>query len=270
LFGQTFEPHDIIVIAFLVLLEGVLSIDNALVLGLLARRVPKRLRPRALSYGLIGALVFRIVAIIAAGWLLHWRFPKLIGGLYLLYVAIKHFISPEKEHVEESLEQTAHESLDEDIGEMQRMTTHSKLFWNAVIAIELTDIAFAVDSIVAAIAMVSSGPHPGHRFHPKLWLVVIGGMLGVVAMRFAAAIFIKLLDKFPRFEISAYLLVLVIGGKLVLDYFFNDTHVRLDFHDVKDPAFWCFWMTMLACFCIGFIKPRVNPHEVLGNPGKTG
>src|SRR5213075_2330536 len=72
-FGQTFEPHDLIVIGILVILEGVLSIDNALVLGLLARKLPKRLRPRALSYGLIGAFVFRAMAIIAAGFLLSWR-----------------------------------------------------------------------------------------------------------------------------------------------------------------------------------------------------
>jgi YkoY family integral membrane protein len=260
LFGQTFEPHDLIIIAFLTVLEGVLSIDNALVLGLLARRVPKQLRPRALSYGLVGALVFRIVAIVAAGFLLQWRFPKLLGGLYLIYVAIKHFIWPEKEHVEEPLEQLAHEALDEDIGEMQRMTTHSRLFWKAVVAIELTDIAFAVDSIVAAIAMVSSAPKPpGQRFHPKLWLVVVGGMLGVIAMRFAAAMFIKLLDKFPRFEVSAYLLVLVIGGKLLLDYFFNGQYMRLDFHNANDPAFWAFWITMVLCFCVGFIRPRQKP-----------
>jgi YkoY family integral membrane protein len=258
LLGQTFEPHDLIIIAFLVVLEGVLSIDNALVLELLARRVPKRLRARALSYGLIGAFVFRVLAIIAAGFLLQWRFPKLLGGLYLIYVAIKHFIWPEKEHVEEEpTAREAHETLDEEADETQRMNTHSRIFWQAVLAIELTDIAFAVDSIVAAIAMVSSAPKPeGQRFHPKLWLVVVGGMIGVIAMRFAAAMFIKLLDKFPRFELSAYLLVLVIGIKLMLDYLFNGQYTRLDFHNARDPAFWIFWMSMVTCFAIGFIKPR--------------
>ncbi len=254
---QTFEPHDLIVIAFLVVLEGVLSIDNALVLGLLARRVPKYLRPRALSYGLVGALVFRIVAIVAAGYLLQWRFPKLLGGLYLIYVAVKHFIWPDKEHTEEPLGASAHESLDEDIGEQQRMTTHSRLFWRAVVAIELTDIAFAVDSIVAAIAMISGGSMPrSGRVNPKLWLVVVGGMLGVVAMRFAAAMFIKLLDRFPRFDTSAYLLVLLIGVKLLLDYFFNEGQIQLDFHSASNPAFWIFWSLMVGCFCVGFIKPR--------------
>jgi YkoY family integral membrane protein len=259
--GQTFELHDLIVIAILVVLEGVLSIDNALVLGLLALRVPKRLQARALSYGLVGALVFRVLAIVAASYLLAWRIPKLLGGLYLIYVALKHFIWPDKKHPEEvPSEKTAHESLDDDI---EDVTTHSKIFWQAVIAIELTDIAFAVDSIVAAIAMVSSTPKPpGQRLHPKLWLVVVGGMLGVIAMRFAAAVFMKLLEKFPRFELSAYLLVLVIGAKLIADYFFNtETHTRLDFHSVTSPAFWVFWILMVASLAIGFIKPkkRIDP-----------
>ena len=92
MYGQTFEPHDIAIVGLLIVLEGVLSIDNALVLGLLARRLPRRLQPRALSYGLIGALVFRVVAIVTAGYLLQWEVPKLLGGLYLLYVAGKHFV----------------------------------------------------------------------------------------------------------------------------------------------------------------------------------
>ena len=259
MFGQTFEPHDLIVIAFLVILEGVLSIDNALVLGLLARRLPQRLRPRALSYGLIGAFVFRVLAIVLASYLLHWHIPKLLGGLYLIYVAVKHFIWPEAKVEDEDLAiaRGAHESLDEDMGEQQRLSTHSRLFWQTVLAIELTDIAFAVDSIVAAIAMVSSAPKdPAARFHPKLWLVVAGGMLGVIAMRFAAVMFIRLLDKFPRFETSAYLLVFVIGGKLLADYFFNAEFTRLDFHSVHAPAFWVFWTLMVVCFGIGFVKPR--------------
>ena len=80
MFHQTFEPHDLLVIGILVILEGVLSIDNALVLGLLAKRVPKRLQGRALTYGLIGAFVFRLLAIAFAQLLLNWRIVKLAGG----------------------------------------------------------------------------------------------------------------------------------------------------------------------------------------------
>src|ERR1051325_10495050 len=91
-FGQTFEAHDLAIIGLLIVLEGVLSIDNALVLGLLAKRLPKRQQSRALTYGLIGAFVFRLIAIATAAYLLKWRIVKLLGGLYLIWVAVKHFV----------------------------------------------------------------------------------------------------------------------------------------------------------------------------------
>src|SRR5690606_32105329 len=93
-------------------------------------------------------------------------------------------------------------------------------FWPAVLVIELTDIAFAVDSILAAIAMVGPPPQgtPPDAIHPKLWVVILGGLLGLVLMRIAARLFVRLLDRFPRFEISAYLLVIVIGLKLLGDW----------------------------------------------------
>ena len=87
-------------------------------------------------------------------------------------------------------------------------------FWGTVLVIELTDIAFAVDSILAAMALAGSR-------QSKLWVVIAGGILGVVLMRFAAALFVRLLDRFPRFEVSAYLLVIIIGLKLLADWGFN-------------------------------------------------
>src|SRR5262249_25059674 len=143
-FGQTFDPHDLIVVALLVVLEGVLSIDNALVLGLLARRLPKRLQGRALTYGLVGAFVFRLIAI--ASGLLKWRIVKLLGGLYLVYVALKHFFF-EEEAEEEKIAEGADATS-------AAVSTSARRFWQTVLVIELTDVAFAVDSIVAAIGVV--------------------------------------------------------------------------------------------------------------------
>jgi len=102
MFGQTFEPHDLLLIGLLVVLEGVLSIDNALVLGLLARKLPKSQQRRALTYGLVGAFVFRVIAIALAAYLFRWRVVKLVGGAYLVYVAVKHFFFEHKDpHGEE-------------------------------------------------------------------------------------------------------------------------------------------------------------------------
>lgn len=251
-FDQTFALHDLAVVGLLVVLEGVLSIDNALVLGLLAKRLPKREQARALTYGLIGAFVFRFISIATAQLLLKFRIVKLIGGLYLLWVAGKYFWDKWSERGS-SEESNGNADGSEDDSLAARRTG----FWSTVLVIELTDIAFAVDSILAAIALVGAVPEGHEGWHPKLWVVVTGGMLGVILMRYAAAIFIRLLERFPRFETAAYLLVMVIGAKLVLDWKFNTNqeHV-LDFHSPSSPAFWIFWLLMLASFCVGFIPQR--------------
>jgi YkoY family integral membrane protein len=280
-FNQTFDLHDLLVVLLLVVLEGALSIDNALVLGLLARRLPKSLQGRALTYGLVGAFVFRLLAIATATYLLRWRIVKLLGGAYLIYVAIKHLFFDVKDRSNEKLSvdasghpilvdpQTGQPLSEEEVqAEMRERSsipsnTHSRKFWATVGVIEVTDIAFAVDSILAAIALV--GPAPAETeataFHPKLWVIVIGGMLGVILMRVAAVVFIRLLDRFPRFELAAYLLVLVIGLKLSLDWAFNSSQHphRLNFHDYHTAPFWIFWILMLLCLAVGFIPQRKRP-----------
>jgi YkoY family integral membrane protein len=211
MFGQTFQVHDIAVIGLLVVLEGVLSIDNALVLGLLAKPLPRHLQKRALTYGLAGAFIFRLIAITTATFLMQIRIAKLIGGGYLAYVAIKHFFFEEEEKSAQSAGAAGSVPGGEPCGSI--LSTHSYRFWSTVVVIELTDIAFAVDSILAAVGLVAS--------REKTWVVFFGGMIGVIVMRYAAALFIRLLERFPRFEVSAYLLVATIGCKLILDWFFN-------------------------------------------------
>ncbi len=138
------------------------------------------------------------------------------------------------------------------------ISLHSRLFWQTVLVIELTDIAFAVDSIVAAMALVGQQKASDTGTHDKLWVVVTGGMLGVILMRFAAVLFIKLLERFPRFETAAYLLVAVIGLKLLVDWWFNapGQPERVSFHSPHAAAFWIFWIVMLLSFCVGFIPRR--------------
>lgn len=291
---QTFQAHDLAVVGLLVILEGVLSIDNALVLGLLAKRLPKRYQARALTYGLVGAFVFRLIAIATAAYLLKWRIVKLLGGGYLVYIAVKHlfFESKNKSHDQiqigpdghpillkkpDSRAPTNHETASEIrartpipvpeqvVAQSSEEHAHDRLavrkFWSTVGVIEMTDIAFAIDSILAAIALVGPAPH-AEAIHPKLWVIVTGGMLGVILMRFAAVIFIRLLERFPRFETSAYLLVIVIGAKLLVDWGANSSEHphRVNFHDYGSPAFWVFWGLMLVCFLTGFLPQKSHQH----------
>jgi YkoY family integral membrane protein len=297
LFGQELHWGDLAIVGLLVVLEGVLSIDNALVLGLLAKRLPKHQQPRALTYGLVGAFAFRIIAISTASFLLRWRIVKLIGGGYLVYIAIRHLFFESKEKHEGEVTVNAegelvlvdaetHQPLtadDESIELDQRLPVRVSeefrnaepsrplaRFWPTVLVIELTDIAFAVDSILAAIALVGAPPpgHPADAPHPKLWVVIVGGLLGVVLMRFAAVIFIKMLDRFPRFETAAYLLVILIGAKLLADWGLNSPEHphRVDFHDLGHPAFWIFWTLMALFFCVGFIPQRKSRQTSGASP----
>jgi YkoY family integral membrane protein len=283
LWGQELHWGDLGIVGLLVLLEGVLSIDNALVLGLLAKRLPKHQRKKALTYGLVGAFVFRFFAIATAAYLSRWRWVKLVGGGYLAYIAIKHLFFEAKEEHDEKIIATpegepalVHESgepltpaeeteeLEERLpvlvpgeGAAARREKVLAKFWPTVLVIELTDIAFAIDSILAAIALVGSNP-------AKMWIIITGGILGVILMRFAAVIFIRLLERFPNFETAAYLLVAVIGAKLLLDWGFNSKahpHV-MDFHSLwaEDGSinheFWIFWASMLGCFLTGFLPSK--------------
>lgn len=281
MFGQVFEASDFAIVLILVALEGVLSVDNALVLGMLARRLPKDQQSRALTWGLVGAFVFRLAAIAFVGQLLQWHWAKLLGGLYLLYVALKYFLVEAREpQTDETIVELADgtaglvdaktgqplSAADEE-AEIEARTvapvpeadealasdpTGKKYpnFWLTIVSIELTDIAFAVDSIFAAMAFIPPMQEGGRS---KLWIVFTGGFLGVILMRYAAVVFIKLLEKFPRFEIAAYLLVSVIAGKLLAEYFF----VKLNFHHIT-PEFFVFWILMIVSFTIGFLPKKAS------------
>jgi YkoY family integral membrane protein len=289
MFGQSFEAHDLLVIGLLVVLEGILSIDNALVLGVLARRLPKRQQRKALTYGLVGAFVFRFAAIGLAAYLMKVTLVKLLGGGYLLFIGVKHFATGGAGGAGDSPSDILHSDLPAEqkaaivTGEATTAQAEAVVraatpqmssaaantppspaviqklgfdwrFWYTVGVIELTDIAFAIDSILAAVGLVK-GPE-------KTWVVIAGGFLGVIMMRFAAVLFIKLLEKFPRFEHAAYLLVITIGAKLVIDwasYRFH-FHDAVNFHSPTSPAFWIFWVTMLACFAVGFWPQKQKPE----------
>ncbi|HXK59805.1 MAG TPA: TerC family protein [Acidobacteriota bacterium] len=208
--------ENIFVISTLVVLEGLLSADNALVLAILVRHLPPKQRKKALRYGIWGAFVFRLIAILLAKELRRfWPF-RLLGGLYLIYIAVSHFVRGRKTPQQVEL------------GEASR-----KGFWGTVAVVELTDIAFSVDSILAAVAMSD-----------KLWVIYLGGVLGIVTMRFVAGGFLRLLDIFPRLETAAYLLVSWIGLKLTLETF-----------EIHFPA-WLFWSVMFVVFASGFLKRR--------------
>ena len=186
---------DFVTIGTLAVLEGILSVDNALVLAILVRTLPKHQQKKALTYGIVGAFVFRFIALIFAAYLMRLAVFKLIGGGYLVYIAMKHMFFFYKEDAHLPKAKTA------------------ASFWKTVAVVELTDVAFSIDSITTAVAMTD-----------KLVVVWLGGILGIIFLRFAAGFFVKLLERLPRLEDLAYQLIFFVGVKLTLEGF----HVELE------------------------------------------
>jgi YkoY family integral membrane protein len=198
-----------VTVATLVVLEGLLSADNALVLAVMVRHLPKVQQKRALRYGMIGAFAFRLVAVVFAATLLHYWILKALGGIYLLYIAISHL------------------SHGEEATGTDRRSRFGDGFWGTVIGVEVTDIIFSVDSILAAVATAEALPKRYGEIplftvptvdvvvDLKLMVIYIGGILGIIAMRFVAGYFLVLLDKFQGLARGAYYLVGWIGLKLL-------------------------------------------------------
>ncbi len=224
----------------LVFLEGLLSADNALVLAVMVRHLPKDQQKRALRYGIWGAFVFRLIAILLSSILLRfWQF-KVGGGLYLLYLAAAHFLWG-----------------DEEEGST-KSTRFGKGFWGTVISVEVADIAFSIDSILAALAMADSLERLGENW--KLGTVYLGGILGIITMRFVAGYFIILLDRFSGLAAGAYVLVAWIGLKLIgggLHDYRKDLPLEM--------SEWVFWGGMLLIVAASLVyKPRGQArHEGL-------
>jgi YkoY family integral membrane protein len=219
-------------IVTLVFLEGLLSGDNALVLAVMVRHLPREQQRRALRYGIWGAFGFRFIAVMLSASLMHYWSFKVIGGAYLLYLAVSHFLSRE-----------------EDV-HANRTTRFGSGFWGTVASVELADIAFSIDSIVAAVAMAPD------RFGPtwKYAIVYLGGILGIITMRFVAGLFIILLERFHGLAVGAYVLVAWIGLKLVLSGLRVPGYVPFEMNE------WLFWVGMVLIVVVSmFYKPRGTP-----------
>lgn len=196
----------LMVVGMLIVIEGILSVDNAAVLATMVMRLPEHQRGKALRYGIIGAYAFRGLCLALAAWLINIWWIEPLGGLYLLWLAFKHFTRHESVE-EEAMEAVSHE------GNWLYRHTLGRIgpFWSTVVAVELMDLAFSIDNVVAAVAYVRNYPMPS-----KLILVCIGVFLGILTMRFAAQGFVKLMHKFPFLETCAFVVIAVLGGKLIL------------------------------------------------------
>lgn len=200
---------SLMIIGNLILIESLLSVDNAAVLATMVLDLPKEQRQKALKYGIIGAYVFRGLCLLFAAVLIKIWWLKPLGGLYLLYLAFDYFKGKASEDKEDDiLDKNSHWLYRFTIGWMGQ-------FWATVALVELMDLAFSIDNVFAAVA-----------FTDNIILVWIGVFIGILAMRFVAQGFVNLMERYPFLETSAFLVIAVLGVKLMLslyEHFYPET-----------------------------------------------
>lgn len=204
----------IAIVLQLIFLEGVLSLDNAAILGAMVSRLPeheripwpKRLakighildkplgfqRMAALRVGLIGAYGGRIIMLFLASYIIQNPWLKVLGAAYLIRLALDDLGAP------------GHEGSEEDA----MRPLQKKSFWLTVINVELMDLAFSLDNVVAAVSLSD-----------QIWVVILGVAIGILIMRFAAGIFSAVVIRFPILKTAAYILILNIGIEILMEEF---------------------------------------------------
>jgi YkoY family integral membrane protein len=217
---------DFITVGLLVVLEGLLSADNALVLALMILGLPRRDQKKALRYGLVGAFAFRTVATLLATQLIRIGWVQLLGGLYLLYLSYQHFFRS---------------------GDAEQRATPRKAtswlgmsaLWATVVKVELVNIAFSVDSILVAVAMSK-----------KTWVVLAGGLLGIVAIRVVIAQLLAIVRKYPAIVDGAFIIIAWVGLKLLVEYLRMAGFIHFEINK------WVSFGLIAAIFVVSYLYAR--------------
>lgn len=198
----TFHDAAPIIIS-LIIIEGLLSVDNMLAIAALANQLPRKQKKIALRLGLAGAYVFRIVALFFVGFIMNNPWVKFLGAFYLIHLMAEHFRDYANEHDGNAATKA------------QRIFT----FWPTVISIQLMDLSLSVDNVVAAVAM-----------SPDIRIVCVGVLLGLITLWLFASVSLKLVAKYPILEHTAFLLIgyvgLILLVEMTADYFFH-SHLHI-------------------------------------------
>lgn len=236
------------VLLILIALEGILAADNALVIAIMVKHLPEKERKKALFYGLAGAFVFRVGSLFLISFLVDVWQVQAIGAIYLLFLSMQHlfrkFVRPKKA-----------------IDKLKKAKQGSG-FWMTVLKVEIADIAFAIDSILAAVALAitlpdSNLPLIGGLDGGKFLVIFAGGFIGLLIMRFAAVHFVQLLHRKPGLETAAYLVVGWVGVKLLVYTLAHPDLAYLPEH-FPESTLWkaSFWSILVLLFVGGWFLSK--------------
>jgi len=246
----------LLIILNLIVIESLLSVDNAAVLATMVLDLPKKQRSKALRYGILGAYVLRGVCLFLAAWLVKIWWLKPLGGLYLLYLAFGYF----KGKLSES------EDGGDDAVDKEQNWVYKKIvgligtLWATVVLVEIMDLAFSIDNVFAAVA-----------FTDHVFLIYTGVFIGILAMRFVAQAFVKLMEKFTFLETIAFIVIGVLGIKLTFSlymHFYPDSDVTKAMSGEKADIFVSvftvaiFVLPVLSSLLFNFPKRNIIKPEI--------
>lgn len=240
------------VLLVLIALEGILAADNALVMAVMVKHLPDDKRKKALFYGLAGAFVLRFGALFLISFLVDVWQVQAVGALYLLYISINHIV---KKFFMSSKSDDATPKKESG-------------FWMTVVKVELADLAFAVDSILAAVALAvtlpaTTLPTIGGLDGGQFAVILAGGLIGIVIMRFAATYFVSLLKQRPSLETAAFLIVGWVGVKLAMYTLAHPDINVIDKHFIES-ATWkiFFWVVLIAIATVSwFLSGKLEANS---------
>lgn len=176
----------------IIMIDILLGGDNAVVIALACRNLPKKQRMQGVLWGTLGAIVLRVILIAFALTLLTIPYLKIVGGLLLAWVAIRLLVPEEEEH-----------------GNLGSSVT----VWAAVKTIIIADLVMSLDNVIA-IAGAAQLASPEHQ----LGLVIFGLLVSIPIIVWGSTIILKLIDRFPSIVMfGAGLLGWIAGGLLVTD-----------------------------------------------------
>jgi YkoY family integral membrane protein len=221
-----FDLKTSFILIILIALEAVLSADNAIALAAIAQGLKDpKLQRYALNIGLIAAYVLRITLILTATWVVkYWQF-ELLGAAYLLWLVFNYFSSQKGENEN-------HHNLG------------FKSLWQTIPLIAVTDLAFSLDSVTTAIAVAD-----------QTWLIILGGTIGVITLRFLAGLFIKWLEEYTHLEDAGFITVGFVGVRLLLKVVYPPFL----------PPEWFMILAILGMFMWGFSEKTVIQETEIVN-----
>jgi len=193
-FESLFTWSSLYVVVALVVIEGLLSVDNALAIAAMASHLEEKKRKLAMTIGYAGAYGFRILALLLTSYILHNVWLMALGAAYLIWLMCNHFAeSEDREDIE---------------GHKSRVQPS---FAKTITMIALLDLSLSFDNVVAAVAFAKD----------NIYLVYLGVTIGILTLRLVAGYCIQLLQKHPWLEHTAFLLVGFVGGLLCIELYWE-------------------------------------------------